>query len=268
MLVPLEKDVPWFKTRDQSRKQDREDDLRDLGESLRVRQLQPVGALADGTLIWGHRRLQAAKLVGLARLTTVILDEPMTETQFRLLQATENIHRVDLTSHERAKICEELRRLNPQWQAKDLAENLKISASVVTKLLSASRCIEAVQTAFADRSLSLNETYAISQLSESEQQAALNLKLNGVTRDALSNHVRQRKSPASSEIRLSRVVCPLPTGVNITISGPSLALEGVLDALSDLQREARRARDQLLDVKVFSAVLRQKARSQGKTPCS
>ncbi len=240
MLIPLEEELPWFKTRGQARKQDREDDLRDLGESLRVRQLQPVGALADGTLIWGHRRLQAAKLVGLTKLMTVILDEPMTETQFRLLQATENIHRVDLTPHEKSKICEELRRLNPQWQAKDLAEQLKISASEVTKLLSAGRCINAVQKALSEGSLSLNETYTISKLPEAEQQAALTLMLSGATRDTLSSHVRKRKSPTAPDVRLLRVVCPLPTGVSITVSGQSLALDEVLDALADLQREAPR----------------------------
>jgi len=62
------KPLGWFKVGPQARKHFEEADLRQLGESLKVKQLQPVLAREDGWLIAGERRLRAATLVGLPEL--------------------------------------------------------------------------------------------------------------------------------------------------------------------------------------------------------
>lgn len=97
----------------QPRKQFPEAELRELGESMRVRQLQPVMARPDGTLIAGERRLRAAQLVGLPTIDVIVVDEPLSETQLRVLQLTENVHRADLSEGEKYRACAELLRLNP-----------------------------------------------------------------------------------------------------------------------------------------------------------
>ena len=74
------KPLSWFKTNPQVRSDlGNESDLRNLGESLRVRQLSPLGALADGELIYGFRRLAGARLVGLHDLAVTIYAESLSD---------------------------------------------------------------------------------------------------------------------------------------------------------------------------------------------
>src|SRR6187399_2572318 len=113
MTTLTNKPVSWFKVAPQVRRHFEEADLRLLGESLKVKQLQPVLAKPDGTLIAGERRLRAATLVGLPELQVIISDELLSETQIKVLQLTENLHRADLKDSEKWRACEELLRLNP-----------------------------------------------------------------------------------------------------------------------------------------------------------
>src|SRR5437660_10582253 len=53
------KPLAWFKINPQVRTSFDEQDLRRLGESLKTKQLQPVLAQPDGTLIAGDRRYRA-----------------------------------------------------------------------------------------------------------------------------------------------------------------------------------------------------------------
>src|SRR5437868_15454344 len=115
------KPLAFFKTNPQVRKSFDESDLRRLGESLKVKQLQPVLCQPDGTLIAGERRYRAAKLVGLAMLEVKIADEPLSDSQIRLWQLVENMLREDLKPIEQVDGLEELARLNPQMNNTDLA---------------------------------------------------------------------------------------------------------------------------------------------------
>ena len=122
--------LSWFKIAPQARKRFHEDELRLLGESLKVKQLQPVLAKSDGTLIAGERRYRAAVLVGLTHLLVLVADEPLSDSQFRVIQLSENIHRADLTPVERFQACEELLQLNPTWNLKELADRMTKRAVV------------------------------------------------------------------------------------------------------------------------------------------
>src|SRR6516225_8905255 len=134
------KPLRWFKTDPkQPRKQFDEPELRLMGGSLREKQLQPLLARPDGTIIAGERRYRAAMLVGLASLQVIVTDEPLTEAEVRAIQLTENIHRADLTGYEKWQACRELMELNPDWQGKDLAEHLHLDPSMVTRLMSPSQ---------------------------------------------------------------------------------------------------------------------------------
>lgn len=97
------KPLDWFKMAPQARQHFDEEELRQLGESLKVKQLQPVLAMPDGLLIFGHRRLNAGRKVGLKELDVIITDEPLTESQVRIFQLTENVHRADLTDAEKSR---------------------------------------------------------------------------------------------------------------------------------------------------------------------
>lgn len=261
MATFTQKPLGWFKIAPQARKQFDEAELRLLGESLRVKQLQPVLAKPDGTLIAGERRYRAAKLVGLPTLDVVITEEPLTDTQLKVIQLTENVHRADLTGFEKWQACAELQQLNPDWMAKDLAEHLKLDPSMVTRLLSPGRCIKAVQEALAAGKLGISDCYAISKLAEDGQAELLALKLSGASRDAIEQAGKKKRNGDKETVRLARVKCVLPSGVQIVVSGEGISLDEVIEAMGEAQKEAKKAREQNLDVKTWQSVMRDKAKA-------
>ena len=255
------KPLGWFKVGPQARKHFEEADLRQLGESLKVKQLQPVLAREDGWLIVGERRLRAATLVGLPELMVIITDEPMTELQLRIFQLSENLHREDLRDSEKWQACAELLFLNQRWTNKDLAAHLKLSESTVTKYLSPSKCIPEAQKALEQGQIGITAAYEISRAPAEQQGELLRLKLSGTSRDGLAEHVRKQKRDSSPQVRVKRIACPLPSGVGIVVSGEELSLDDLIEALGEAQKEAKKARDQGLDAKTFSAVMKDKAKA-------
>ena len=255
------KPLDWFKTAPQVRRHFDEAELRQLGESLKAKQLQPVLARPDGTLIAGERRFRAAGLVGIKELEVVITDEPLSESQVRVFQLTENVHRADLTDAEKWRACEELLRLNPGWSNKELARHLKLAESTVTKYLAPSRCIPEVQTALEAGRLGITVCYEISRVAADQQGELLRLAESGSSRDGLAGRVRRQRAQAAPEVRAKRVLCPLASGVSVAVSGPDLSLADLIEALAEAQKEARKARDQNLDVKTWQSVMRDKSRA-------
>jgi ParB/RepB/Spo0J family partition protein len=263
MAQIVKKLVSWFKARPQARKRFDDAELRRLGESLKVRQLQPLVCLPDGTIIAGERRYRAALLCGIAELEVKIIDDPVTEAECKRLQFTENMQRSDLTGYEQWQGCVELMRLNPGWTQKQLADQLHLDPSMVMRLLSPSKCIENVQAAFAEGKIGISDCYAISRLPEAEQAAALAMKLSGASRDELASHARRQANAEKPSIRMSRVKCELGSNLSVIVAGQDLGMDEVIEALGNAQKEARKARDQNLDVKTFSAVLRDRAKNGG-----
>ena len=257
------KPLSWFTPDpDQPRKHFDEGELRRLGESLAVKQLQPVLARSDGKIVAGERRWRAAMLVGLKELAVIITDEPLTDSQIRVLQLTENVHRSDLTDAEKWRACEGLLRLNQGWTNKDLAKHLKLSESTVSKYLAPSRCTKEVQEALEAGRIGITTCYEMSRGTDEQQRELLRLHESGVSRDGLAEHARKQRSPESKTVRLSRVRCALPSGVCITVAGEALSLDDLIDAFADATKEAKKAREQGLDAKTFQFVLRDKARGK------
>jgi len=264
MVVMVKKPLSWFKVKTQARKQFDENELRRLGESLKVRQLQPLVCLPDGTIVCGERRYRAAPLVDIKELEVKIIEDAVTEAEFRRLQLTENVQRQGLTGHEQFQACEELLRLNPGWTQKDLAEQLHIDPSMVIRSLSPSKCIERVQQALAEGKIGISHCYEISRLAEDKQEAALEMKLKGASRDKLAIHARRQINGDKLTVRMDRVKCDLGNKLSVMVSGKELGLDELIDALGMAQKEARKARDQNLDVKTFAAVLRRRALKGGE----
>jgi ParB/RepB/Spo0J family partition protein len=259
----IRKPLSWFKINPQVRKQFDEAGLKQLGESLKVKQLQPVLARPDGTLIAGERRYRAAMLVGMNELEVIITEEPLTESQIRVLQLTENMQREDLSGYEQWQGCVELLRLNPGWLAKDLAQSLKLDPSMVTRLQSPSKCIAEVQKAFAAGEIGISDCYTISKLAEGEQAEALALKLSGASRDQLEQHGRKKRNGPVSAVRVNRIKCPLPSGAVVMISGEGISLDEAIGAAQEWVKAAKRAVEDGLDAKTFQAVCKDRAKKNG-----
>lgn len=259
MAAHTRKPVGWFKTERQARRDFDEAKLRRLGESLAVKQLQPVLARPDGTLIAGERRLRAAILAGIAELDVTITEEEFSESEIRIFQLTENVHREDLSDAEKWRACEELLRLNPGWSNKDLAHHLKLSESMVTKYLSPSRCTQPVQTALEAGEVGITTCYEISRAAPEQQEELLTLKKSGASRDRIAQRIRKQSNKDAPQPRMKRVICPLSSGIRISVTGSQLSLDDFIEALGEAQKEARKAREQKLDVKTWQSVMRDKA---------
>ncbi len=264
MAVLSEKPPSWFKTAPQARHQFDEQELRLLGESLKVRQLQPLLAKPDGTLIAGERRLWAAKLVGLPSLHVIITEEPLTDTQIKVIQLTENVHRADLTEGEKYRACAELLRLNPGWTNKDLAAHLKLSEPMVTKYLAPGRAIPEVRQAPDAGQVGITTVYEIAKAPPESQARLLQMSLAGESRDGLARHIRAAKQQAAPQTRVKRIVCPLLSGIRVTVAGAELSLDELIEALAEASRQAKKAREDGFDAKTFTAVLKDKARKGGR----
>lgn len=255
---PLER----FKTDERELvRHDDADAIRRQGEDMLANgQLQPVGATEDGRMIFGHGRWLAAKAAGIKTLEVKVYPASLSDTQFRLIRASENLQRKELKGGQRWLLCADLMCGNPGWQMKDLADALHMDPSTVTRLLSPSKCIEAVQDALKADKIGISDCYAISKLPQEKQAGLLALKLSGASRDQLEAAGKKTRSGKAPQARQARVVCPLSTGTRIVVSGPEMDLEGLIDALQSALEAARKANKESLDVKTAEKVWRDKAK--------
>lgn len=235
-------------------------ELTGLGESLRKKQLQPVLAQPDGTIICGERRYRAAKLVGLETLEVKIADEPLSDQQVKVWQLVENMQRQDLTAFEKWTGAYELMLMNPGWRQKDLVEALGLSESMGVRILSPSRCSVAWQKALEDGKVGLSDCYAASQLPEKDQAELLKLKLSGASRDQVAAAGRRARNGTTPAVKMAKVKCCLPGGVKIVLSGQEMSLDDTIEALAEGLKAAKKAQADGLDAKTWTAVMRDKAK--------
>lgn len=261
-LSTEEKPREWFKpdAQELARHSDPEKN-RQLSDSLRAQgQLQEVAALEDGRMILGHGRWLASGPAGLKTLRVRIYPASLTDTQIKLIRAAENLHRNELTAHRKWLICADLIRDNPTWLMKDLAEQLHLDPSMVTRLMSPSKCTQAWQEALAAGKVGISDCYAASKLDETEQAELLRLKLSGASRDAIEQAGRKARATSAPTVRMSKVKIAMPQGASVVVSGPELSMSDLVELLNETLKQARRAAEQF-DVKTWVRMMADKARA-------
>jgi hypothetical protein len=202
-------------------------------------------------------------LMGIKEAQVIVTEKVLSDSEVRLIQLTENMHRSDLSGHEKWQACAELMCMNPAWQMKDLAEHLHLDPSMVTRLLSPSKCIPAWQEALAAGKVGISDCYAASKLDAQAQAQAglLSLKLSGASRDAIEQAGRKKRNGATATVKVSRIKCQVPgKGATVVISGESISLEGAIEALVELVRLAKKESEKGLDAKTFERVCRDLAK--------
>jgi len=223
--------------------------LRRLADSLLQGQLQPVGILKDGTVIFGNGRVLAARLEPkITDLWAVVLEEEISEREFLRRQAVENFVRNDLSNMEKCKICVNYAKSAPDMALKDIAADLGVDGSMVTRWLAWEKCIEAVRDALAADKITLTAMYSISQLPQEQQQAALDAALNG-----------KKKPQKSNGSRIPTIKIPLAndnaTGL-VTVAGDGLNWEDAENLLKEALKSVRAAKDKNLDPKTAQSFWR------------
>jgi ParB family transcriptional regulator, chromosome partitioning protein len=240
------------------------EELRLLHDSLVKKQLVPLICRPCGTLIDGHRRYRAAMLDGKpTHLDTIIVEANVTEAQIKEIQLVTSLHRADLKPYEVYCGFKEWLKHHSEATARELAAAIDRREDYVSKVLSLDRCIQPVKAAVAEGKLGLSDWYAISRVSDAEQAVLLAAKLNGASRDELESRGRKARNGNKPAVRAVRVRCQMPSGVCVTLAGEGngLTLDDVIETLSELLKEARKANDQGLDSKTFSAVMRDKSKA-------
>ena len=228
-----------------------------LGASLLKKQLVPLLARADGTIIDGERRWRAAKVAGLTTLDVIITEEKLSQSQIKEMQLVTAMQREELTGHEKWLGCAELMCMNPGWQMKDLAEHLHLDPSMVTRLLSPSKCVPAWQEALAAGKAGISDCYAASKLPEAEQAGLLALKLSGASRDSIDQAGRKSRTRTVAAVRVSRIRCPVPgKGATVVVSGAAITLGDMIEAMTDLLKLAKRESEKGIDARTFEKVCR------------
>ena len=218
--------------------------------------------MPDGTLLWGGRRLKAAILVGKPTLTTLVTDELLDETQARNIALTENIQREDLLAYEIWQAAIELLRLNPSWSKRDLADNLKRSASWVTRILSPSECIPAVVEKLKEGRIGIKACYEISKASVADQDELLAKALGGGSADAVAREGRKRRNgTTAAAVRTDKIRIDQAAGTSIVVKGDGLDLETIVESLAAAVKEGRKALADGLDAKTWAAVCRDRAKA-------
>jgi hypothetical protein len=222
--------------------------LNRLADSLVRGQLQPIGLLKDHSVIWGNARVLAARSKPeITHLWAAIFDEEVKERDFQRMRFIENQLRQDLSNAEKCINCVEYANSEPSMTLKEIAKDLGVDPSMVTRWCAWSNCIDLVRQALSCDSITLQTMYAISQLPPEQQEAGLSTALNG------------KKPRKSSGVKMSRVKIAMPQGASVVLSGSDLNMSDVVEMLSEVLKEAKKAAE-TFDVKTWMKMMADKAK--------
>jgi len=250
------------------------DYCRGLGENMKAGgQKVPVIGYRKGDhfiLCDGGCRLEGARLVGLPELLALDLGKEPTRLELLMAQASIDLHRQHLPPIDRARLftslCQE-----QGCTAKNLAEMLHVSESSISRAVALLQLPDDLQQQVNDGTLDARRGYLLSQERDPDRQRELASQATALSREELARQVRQAKANGASastarpatKPQLKRIVCPLASGVSISVSGADLSLDGFIESLAEAQKEAKKAREQSLDAKTFAAVMKDKAKKGG-----
>lgn len=232
--------LSWFKRVANIRTAKRsEDSRRQMWESLKVRQLHPLLCRSDGTVVDGHLRLDSACLGEITHLDVIITDESLTPAQISEIQFLSAFFREDIIAYDRWQAVKGIWAAHPDRSAKDVADQLNIDPSMVTRLLSPSKCIEAAQNALRDGKIGISMCYTLSKCqTEAEQAAMLAAALSGASRDQLEQagrKTRSGKADSNPHPRVPKIKIPLAISTDDVSVNGTVTVAGVAGGEIDLE---------------------------------
>jgi ParB/RepB/Spo0J family partition protein len=213
------------------------EELRLLAASLVKKQLVPIIARPDGTMIDGHRRLRAGMLEGRpTHLDTILVEGNVTEAQIREIQLVTALHREDLKPFEVYSGCKNWLALHPGATARELAAAISKSEGYVSKVLSLDRCCQAVKDASAapGSKIGISDWPSLAPLPEAEQLVLLAARLNGASRDELRHKSQQARNGDTPRETTSRIKVEVASGVTVTFTSKTpFDLDQAIKAAAD-----------------------------------
>jgi ParB family chromosome partitioning protein len=183
---------------DQPRDEFGEEALARLAESLKARgQLQPIRVRWDEgrgvyVILCGERRWRAARMAGLATLSCVVVEGPLSPSELLAIQLIENCLREDLRPIEQARAFQALMERNG-WSARQVARELAIDHSGVARALALLTLPENVQGDVEAGRIAPRTAYELSKVEDPAEQAALaqEAAAGRLKRDELAEQTRR-----------------------------------------------------------------------------
>lgn len=159
-------------------RQRREIDVSDLIESIRKRGvLSPICVREDGRLIFGERRLTAAKQLGHKDILARIAPNDLSPLDLQVLELDENVMRKDLPWTEKAAALRKMRELylleHPSSSQDQFADSVAYSRQFVSKMLEAAEEIAKGNTRVAQAPALNKAINVITRTKEREENNAL-----------------------------------------------------------------------------------------------
>lgn len=212
----------------------------------------------------GGCRLAAFKLLNRSTIPAMDLGHEPTTVEILLAQASIDLHKQHLPPVDRARLFQGIM-AEQHWNGQQTAEHLGVSASLLSRYLSLLILCEDLQAAVNEGKLEWTKGSRIAlETNDPDRQRELAKAAMGMTRDAFAATLRKKSTSDTPAVRVQRIAAPLPSGAKVVISGPEMSLEEAIGAASEFIREAKKAKEQALDVKTFMRVCVDKARANGK----
>jgi ParB family chromosome partitioning protein len=187
-------------------------DLKEMAESIRqVGVLQPLQVRPNGdrfALIYGHRRLAAAKLA--KRATVPVFFAPETdEAADHTRRLVENLHREDLTPLDEAKGYQQLLALGVKGGQRGLAKLVGKSQSHVSKRLALLELPDDVQAHVDSGRITTTEAVELSKLSDEPERLQKAVKAGLGAYGSVTHQVKRELAARDREAEQQRQLAEL-----------------------------------------------------------
>jgi ParB/RepB/Spo0J family partition protein len=257
-LLKRHPDNPRQKDGDESRALELANDLKANGL------ICPLIGYRDGSsvmLVDGHRRLDAACMVGMKALSVLICDRVPTRTEVLRLQARIDAHRHNFNAVELSDLLTKLQ-AETRCTVTELSQQIGKSQSFCTKLLALQRSAPELLEQLRTGKLDVERAYLIAS-SEPDfvKQVALVKQAATLSREELRQQV---KRPDAGQVKVSSARLKMPS-IDIDVRGKDLTLSCVVDALSETVRILKKGQSAGWDLSTQCRVLRDQAKQRPKS---
>lgn len=234
----------------------REEYLR-LKDSLeKHQQMQPVIVLPEGehfVLLDGHGRYQALTELGKDSILAIVINPTLTKNDQLLYGFIVNSQRSDLHYLDRAEALVTLQQ-SLQWSQSRLATETGEDIATINKLIAVHQLDVDLKSRLREERTGFVKAWELTKLASKEEQlAAINSKSQALLRSYKSG------------VTVKRVVCPLGSGMVVTVSGESLDFEGFLMSLEYVLKEGRKYRAKGCDVTTLGRVFKDQSKPKQGT---
>jgi len=232
---------------EQPRTQFAEESLHRLAASIREKgQLCPIRVRWSTTagkwiIVAGERRWRAAQRAGLATIDCYFHEAPLSESQVLEEQLVENCLREDLQPLEEARAFEKLMNLN-RWNAKQLAESVRVHPSKISRALSLLKLPDPIQEQVARGEISARSAYEVSKLSDKaiQQRLVASAVEDELTHRQIAGKVRQRRGKQKTGPRATKRAFFAENGWKVVVSSAKLGTyHEIEEALTQALEEVR-----------------------------